>query len=1246
MRKRPGDAAVSDSPINFRAHAGCVYFIVSTKQRSSAKHNWRKYIGPLMLKAISFLPRTRRSGWMRNIVLLPWAVLAASLLVTYLLRVQALDHVHTEMQTEFEGRASETINLVEQRMLTYEKVLYGTRGFFAASHEVERQEFSAYYNELELAGTHPGVQGLGYSLIVPPSLKDQHIAYMRKHGFPQYTIRPEGARDTYTTVYFIEPLNQENQSTLGYDMYADQDHPLKGDVESGARHKAMAQARDTNKAVLSGKVKLLSDTANDDYVQAGFLMYLPIYRRGPPIDTVAQRRANILGWVYLPFHMNDLMDDILSGMTRDFDIEVHDGDSTSDASIIYDPDSSSLSNTVAAPSLFYFTQKLEIANHNWTVTVRSLEGFEERLKGGKPLFITYTGSVASVLLALLTWLLMYVHERTQRDAKEIEQSELRLATIIDTALDAVVQMDADGHVTGWNAQAELLFGWKRTEAIGRLLHETIIPPQFRKSHVDGMNAFFQTGTGPVLNSRIEMTAQRRNGDEFPVELAITQLKIGKEHMFTSFIRDITERKLAEQALRISEQRFRDVSEAAGEYLWEIDTNMVYTYVSNRSVEVKGFAPEELLGHTPMDFMPKEDAESVIKIIKGAMVNNTTFKLQHRNTTKNGETLWEAVTGLPILDNAGVVTGLRGTGLNITQRKQTEDELRLASMVYKNSSEAMVITDSANRIIAVNPAFEKLTGYRSEEVTGKDPNILSSGRQDKAFYQAMWHDINSTGTWQGELWDKRKNGEVYPKSLIINTIKDENGQVHRYVALFSDITKKKESEELIWKQANFDMLTGLPNRRMFRERLDHEIKKAHRSGAQLALMLLDLDHFKEINDTLGHDMGDVLLKEAAARLVSCVRESDTVARMGGDEFIIILGEVDDPGSVDRVARTILQRIVEPFKLGDEFGYVSTSVGITLYPDDAADIESLLKNADQAMYVAKKQGRNRSSYFTLSMQEYAQSRMHLVNDLRNSISAGDQFALHYQPIVDLKNGAVHKAEALIRWQHPERGMILPTEFIPIAEETGLIVEIGDWVFYQAAAQVLAWRASHHADFQISINKSPVQFQNNSDEHRTWFDHLNELGLPGHSITIEITEGLLLDATINTKNQLLAFRDQGMQVSIDDFGTGYSSLSYLRRFDIDYLKIDQSFVSNLHDNSDELALCEAIIVMAHRLGIKVIAEGIETVKQHDLLFAAGCDYGQGFLYSEPLPAGEFDAFMRTFSMSSRSSCDRSPQKVSPSS
>lgn len=441
-------------------------------------------------------------------------------------------------------------------------------------------------------------------------------------------------------------------------------------------------------------------------------------------------------------------------------------------------------------------------------------------------------------------------------------------------------------------------------------------------------------------------------------------------------------------------------------------------------------------------------------------------------------------------------------------------------------------------------------------------------------------------------------------------------------LASIAIERKRLDDLMWSHAYYDLLTKLPNRRLFRDRLQQDIKKTHRAGLSLALMFIDLDMFKEVNDTLGHDVGDLLLVDVARRLSNCVRNSDTVARISGDEFTVILPELIETNRAESVAQNIIHALTQPFCIGKETIYISASVGITLYPNDAAELENLLKNADQAMYAAKNQGRNRFSYFTSKMQEEAQNRMLLIKDLRDALPA-NQFKVYFQPIVEMANGRIVKAEALIRWFHPERGMVSPAKFIPLAEETGLINDIGDWVFKEAAQWMSRWQKQGYGCVQVSINKSPKQFSA-VNTNQDWLDHLQQINLSTDCIVVEITEGLLLNERNDITEKLLQFRDAGIQVAIDDFGTGYSSLSYLKKFDIDFLKIDQSFVRDLATDPNDLALSEAIIVMAHKLGIKVIAEGVETTEQRDMLAAAGCDYAQGYLFAKPMPAEEFEALL----------------------
>ena len=466
--------------------------------------------------------------------------------------------------------------------------------------------------------------------------------------------------------------------------------------------------------------------------------------------------------------------------------------------------------------------------------------------------------------------------------------------------------------------------------------------------------------------------------------------------------------------------------------------------------------------------------------------------------------------------------------------------------------------------------------------------------------------------------------IHARGMVV--ARDTDDKPLRLIGTYLDISARKDAEATIQHQANFDPLTQLPNRRLFLDRLAQEIAKSRRANLPLALLLIDLDEFKEVNDTLGHDVGDILLQEAGLRIRHCVRDADTVARLGGDEFTVLLTELPDHTThVEDIAQKIIAKLAEPYQLGNETTYVSASIGITLFPRDAEDIDALVKHADQAMYAAKKQGRNRFCYFTASLQEAAQSRLKLSRELREGMAA-NQFSAHFQPIVELSSGRIHKAEALLRWQHPTRGLVDPMSFIPLAEETGLINAIGEWMFSESAQRAKTWCSEFGADFQVSINISPVQFRAAGRmQTETWLRQLQDIGLSGGNLIVEITESLLLHVHADVTDLLFRFRDAGIQIAIDDFGTGYSSLSYLKQFPIDYLKIDRSFVRDIETDPNDMALSRAIIVMAHELGLKVIAEGVETKEQRSLLAAAGCDYAQGYLFAEPLPTDAFESLMR---------------------
>lgn len=549
------------------------------------------------------------------------------------------------------------------------------------------------------------------------------------------------------------------------------------------------------------------------------------------------------------------------------------------------------------------------------------------------------------------------------------------------------------------------------------------------------------------------------------------------------------------------------------------------------------------------------------------------------------------------------------------------ERELADLVYHNSSQGMFVTDSDNQIISINPAFTQITGYAEADVIGKLPTVLLPDMHSHYSFLISLHDkLNSLGHWEGEYWNKRKNGEVYPEMMNLMLIKNDGNTEKYMVGMFSDVSKIKNTEKQLWINENYDSLTKLPNRHMFNRSLKREIEKATFSGVPLSLLLIDLDLFKHVNDSYGHAVGDSLLKMAAQRISNIVSNYGEVARIGGDEFTVILPAIGDGRWLDDIVELIITDLSRPFVLGEgRKTYISASVGITVYPKDATEADVLLKNADQAMYCAKRQGRNRYCYFTYSMQETAKMRQRLIVDLHQALKE-NQFVLYYQPIVDLGKNTISKAESLIRWHHPDHGMISPADFIPVAEETGLIVPLGDWVFNEAIGQGNRWNLLFGPDFQISINKSPAQFTQKSEHH----DWLDDLDVNGSNFVIEITEGMLIENTSTVEKRIQKYKNKKIEVAIDDFGTGYSSLSYLNKFDIDYIRIDRSFINNLSQGKQYQTLCEAMILMAHKLNIKVIAEGVETEEQKNILIAMGCDYGQGYLFSPPVPADVFEQFM----------------------
>lgn len=558
-----------------------------------------------------------------------------------------------------------------------------------------------------------------------------------------------------------------------------------------------------------------------------------------------------------------------------------------------------------------------------------------------------------------------------------------------------------------------------------------------------------------------------------------------------------------------------------------------------------------------------------------------------------------------------------------RRRAAEQRLRLADEVLRNTGEGIVITDAQRRILDVNPAYCRMMGYEREEVLGKTPSTFSSGRHDASFYRSMWQSLDENGQWVGEIWDRRKDGSEFPKWLVINAVRDEQGMTTHYIGIFSDISVLKTAEAKLQELAFHDPLTGLSNRLLFRDRVEQEIAISHRNQQQAAVLFLDLDRFKNVNDTLGHDAGDQLLKLVSERMRGAIRNNDTVARQGGDEFMVLLRDIHSTEDAALVAGHIIKQLQSPFMLGAQEVHIGTSIGIALYPEDGRDFDALTKHADVAMYHAKANGGEQFSFFNDTMNVRARERLLLETELHHALERGE-LVLAYQPQADIDTGCLTGAEALIRWRHPERGLVPPNDFIPLAEETGLILPIGEWVIGEACRQIRAWMDDGLPLIPVAVNLSARQFHQ-PDLVQRIESALAAQDLPPQALVLEITESTVMDKAESTITILNRLADAGFSIAIDDFGTGYSSLSYLKRFPVDKLKVDKSFVTELPGNANDAAIATAIIQMGTSLGLRVVAEGVETSGQRDFLVDRGSHGMQGYWYGRPMLVNEFTSFVQ---------------------
>src|ERR671912_891033 len=809
--------------------------------------------------------------------------------------------------------------------------------------------------------------------------------------------------------------------------------------------------------------------------------------------------------------------------------------------------------------------------------------------------------------------------------EELRKSEARYRTVLDTAFDAIVTITPDGIVRWFNRGAERIFGYRAEEVIGQPV-TVIMPERYRELCVAGLHRYLQTGQARVVGGTTELVGLRKDNSEFPIEMSRGETHEDGERLFTGVIRDVTERKRAESALRESEQRFRGSFERAATGMALVGTDGRFLRVNKSLCEILGYTEREFLGKTFQEITHPDDLEVDLEHLRRLLVRVVrTYQTEKRFLHAEGHTVWASLCVSLVRDAEGEPLYFVSQIQDVSERKKVEkviieSEERFRSLV-QNSSDIITILDTDGTVHYVSPAVERVTGYRPEEQVGT--NAFGSVHPDdrEQALNTFAEVLKRPGLHPSlEFRVPHKDGSWRYLEHVVNNLVDDPA-VSGVVINSWDVTERKALVEQLSYQAFHDLLTGLPNRALFMDRLERALTRANRRGSKVAVLFTDLDNFKVINDSLGHKAGDQLLVAVAERLKTCLRPEDTAGRLGGDEFTILVEDISSVGEGVQIAERIADILRPPFALEDQEVFVTASTGIALNSTAQEQPADLLRYADLAMYRAKHRGKARYEVFEPSMDAKAVERLMLETGLRRAL-VRQQFRVYYQPIVALDNDEVAGVEALVRWEHPQRGLLLPEEFLSVAEETGLIVRIGQWVLREAGKQARNWQERYPSTppFTVSVNLSTREFFH----PKLVAEVLGESELDPASLQLEITESAMTtNGTSSADRTLRNLKRMGVQLAIDDFGLGYSSLSYLKRFPVDFLKIDRSFIAGLggepNGGSKDTEITKAMIELTHALGLRVIAEGVETSEQLARLRNMKCDLAQGNFFSEPLPSEE---------------------------
>ncbi|MCX2901547.1 EAL domain-containing protein [Pseudomonas mandelii] len=1075
------------------------------------------------------------------------------------------------------------------------------------SHQAKAQVISKLANmrahlESEIRSTFDVTEGIVQLLRLDGRITSEHFNGMAKQAIASQPQIRHIALAPKDVVYNVFPL-EGNEGVLGLDYR-----------KIPNQYGVLLRSREQKTSLLAGPVELVQGGK-------GFIHRRPVFVSGSGGEDLYWGNVSVVADV------NRLLN--ASGLSKETSLQIvlrgADGLGAQGNIIFGEP-------TVSQKDAI--TTSVDVPGGSWELAALPKDGWPTGFIFKSPLFI-----VALTCTAFFTYfaaqlskshkLIRLRHAELAKEVKDRQaveqsliQSEARFRALFERSPDPIWILRASGVCIDANSAALSVFGFEDLTKLYRIKATDIAPPMQSDGQSTELKAQTMLKTALATGvHRFEWLHKRADGTIFPAEVTLCTVTLSGEPMLYAVVRDISERIQAKEALLTQKALLQDIVDNAPSLIYVYDTEGKLRLCNRMFEQAAGYTFEEMEGKTRESYLATDEA----RILRKNDIEVLSYGgiLCFEDQLKQfGQKRIYLTTKCVLRRTDGLPTGVLGISTDITDTKQKTDQLHLAGIVLDHTADGVIITNARGNILSVNRAYTIITGFTAEESIGIKPGILISEKQNNAFYRDILSSLKSSGFWRGELWNRRKDGELYPEWMTINAVYNDVGKLINYVAVFSDISAINRSQSDLERMSHYDPITALPNRALFHERLQHSLDLSLSYNRLLAVIVLDLDGFKTVNDSLGHSMGDLLLQQAAARFVSCIQSEDIVCRLGGDEFAFILGNLTYPTDTIIIARKLLASLQEPFDLKGSSTLLTASIGISVAPRDSETAEQLLRQADTAMYGAKEGGRNDYRFYQPEMTLRAQEKMNSERLLRRAV-LNHEFEVWYQPKVNLLNDKIAGAEALVRWRDPIHGLVSPADFIPLAENTGLIIQIGEQVIDLVCGDIRRWTDNCISHGVIAINVAALQIER-SNYVETIQSALEQYDLPANVLEVEVTESLMMASPEHSKAILSTLQSLGISTSIDDFGTGYSSLAYLKLLPIDSLKIDRTFISDLpHDKSD-VAITKTIVELGHALGFRIIAEGVETEEQNAFLKEIGCDQGQGYLYGRPMPAADFENWL----------------------